>query len=81
MILNIGTFVPLNLPKEKALSYIEERAIGIKHSIGMIEKTSEHLVVRCPLSGDYVELVGSSSDLDWVSKELEKHDWYRIKKS
>lgn len=38
---------------------------------------NEHLDLRCPLSGDYITVVGEQEDLDWLHAELTKRRWYR----
>ena len=39
---------------------------------------NEHLMVRCPLSGDYLEITGTIEELNWLHAELTKRKWYRI---
>ena len=61
----------------ETLKYMVSRAQGLKKSLRLIEKDSEHLTIRCPLSGDYVEIVGDNDDLQWLHDELLKAQWYR----
>lgn len=49
----------------------------LKKSLRLVEKDSEHLTIRCPLSGDYLEIVGEKDDLEWLDNELRKQGWYR----
>ena len=73
-----GTFLPYEyVSKYDALWHIESRCQGIHKSLRRIEKDSEHLTVRCPLSGDYLEITGTEAELNWLDKELQKRDWYR----
>ena len=39
---------------------------------------SEHLTVRCPLSGDYLDILGSQEELNWLHAQLTIREWYRI---
>lgn len=73
-----GTFIPYEFEtKRDTLTYIESRCAGLPKSLRLIEKDNEHLTVRCPLSGDYLDVVGSTEELDWLDKELRKRNWYR----
>lgn len=73
------TFIPYEFDtKFEALRYIESRCHNLKKSLRFIEMDNEHLTVRCPLSGDYIEIVGSVDELNWLHAELTKRKWYRI---
>lgn len=73
-----GTFIPYEYDnKHDALKHIESRCHGIKKSLRLIKMDSEHLEVRCPLSGDYLEIVGSEAEINWLHAELTKRKWYR----
>lgn len=73
-----GTFNPYEyVSKRDVLWFIESACRGVKRSLRLIEKDSEHLTVRCPLYGDYLEITGSPEELTWLDNELKKRDWYR----
>lgn len=73
-----GTYIPYEYEsKHDVLKYIESRCHGIKKSLRLVEKDNEHLTVRCPLSGDYLDVVGKQEELEWLNKELSKRNWYR----
>lgn len=73
------TFIPYDYPsKYDCLKHIESRCHGIKKSLRFIEMDNEHLTVRCPLSGDYLEITGTVEELDWLHAELSKRGWYRV---
>jgi hypothetical protein len=72
------TYIPYEYnEKVDCLKHIESRCHGIKKSLRFIEKDSEHLCVRCPLSGDYLDILGSEEELDWLHNELRRRKWYR----
>lgn len=74
-----GTYIPYEFEdKYKTLKHIEDRCHGLKKSLRFIEIDSEHLVVRCPLSADYLEIVGNQNELNWLHAELTRKQWYRI---
>ena len=60
------------------LRYIESRCKNIKKSLRFVEMDNEHLRVRCPLSGDYLEITGTVEELNWLHAELTKRKWYRV---
>lgn len=73
------TYIPYEFDnKMDCLKYIESRCHNLKKSLRLIEIDNEHLTVRCPLSGDYLEIVGVVEDLNWLHAELTKRRWYRI---
>nr|DAF41274.1 MAG TPA: hypothetical protein [Caudoviricetes sp.] len=72
------TYIPYEFPNRiECLKHIEQRCHGIKKSLRFIEMDNEHLDLRCPLSGDYITVVGEQEDLDWLHAELTKRRWYR----
>jgi hypothetical protein len=73
------TFIPYEFDnKIDCLKHVESRCHNLKHSLCFIEMDNEHLTVRCPLSGDYLEIVGATDDLNWLHAELSKRRWYRL---
>lgn len=78
MIIFTGTYIPYEYAnKYDVLKYIESRCHKIKKSLRFVEKDNEHLTVRCPLSGDYLDITGSQEDIDWLDSELKRRQWYR----
>lgn len=73
------TFVPYEYDnKMDALKYLISRCHGAKKSLRLVEKDNEHLTVRCPFSGDYLEIVGYPDELVWLDEELKSRQWYRV---
>ncbi len=73
-----GTFIPYEYDnKRDVLNYIVSRCHGLQKSLRLIEKDSEHLTIRCPLSGDYLDVLGTVEELEWLDKELRIQNWYR----
>lgn len=76
------TYIPYEYDsKFDTLKYVESRCHKIKKSLRKIElniyEESGHLCVRCPLSGDYLDITGSREDIIWLDNELTKRNWYR----
>lgn len=79
MVILTETFIPYDYPdRHQAFKYITSRCHGIKKSLRFVEKNNEHLMVRCPLSGDYLDIVGTQEEIDWLDNELRNRNWYRI---
>ena len=73
------TYIPYEFTnKFDCLAYVESRCQGLKKSLRFVEMDNEHLTVRCPLSGDYLEITGTVEELDWLHAELSKRGWYRV---
>lgn len=80
MIIITDTFIPYEFETRKQYAdYIEERTLKIKHSLRFVEIDDEHLIVRCPVVGDYLEIVGTENEINWLHSELTKRELYRIK--
>lgn len=65
--------------KRETYNYVIERCQGLKKSLRFVEMDNEHLVVRCPVIADYLEITGTEEELNWLHAELSKREWYRIK--
>lgn len=73
------TFIPYVFgTKYETLEYVVGRAQGLKRSLRLIEKDKEHLTIRCPVSGDYIEIVGTESEIRWLHDQLTVRNWYRV---
>lgn len=81
MIIATETYIPYEYNKFETLKYIESRCHAIKKSLRFVElnleKDSGHLCVRCPLSGDYLDIFGTKDEVEWLDKELRVRKWYR----
>ncbi len=71
------TFIPYEYNLEDTYKYICDRCKHIKKSLTFLELTKEHLYVRCPLSADYLEIVGEQTELEMLDTLLRTWDWYR----
>lgn len=72
------TFIPYEYDnKRDVLNFVISRCQGLQKSLRLVEKDNEHLLVRCPLSGDYLGILGTPQELEWVDTELRKRNWYR----
>ena len=73
-----GTFIPYEYDnKEDALKHVVSRCHNLEKSLRLIKMDSEHLEVRCPLSGDYLEVLGTEAEVKWLNNKLREGNWYR----
>ena len=72
------TYIPYDFEdKQKCLKHVEQRCQGIKKALRRIEKDNEHLRIRCPLSGDYLDILGTEEELEWLDNMLRSLNLYR----
>lgn len=62
---------------EGAVKFIKQLSMNISHSICKIEKDTEHLTIRCPVSGEYLDITSSEKILNMLDKELLKQHLYK----
>ena len=72
------TYIPYEFKdKYECFKHLEYRCQNIKNSLRLVEKDNEHLKVICPLSGDYLDVVGTAEELEWIDTQLSIKNWYR----
>lgn len=72
------TYIPYEFDDKRAcFKHIEARCQGLTKALRKVEKDSEHLRIRCPLSGDYLDIIGTEEDLEWLDNMLTVHKLYR----
>lgn len=81
-ILIIGdSFLPYDFRNwREAANYVIDRCCGVIRGLDLIEKNKEHLEVRCPLGGEYLDIVGSEEDLEMIHRTLILQNLYRHSK-
>lgn len=73
-----NTFIPYTFKDtNECVKYIKDMSFNILYSIRLIEKTPERLIIRCPVSGEYLDIHGSESAIDWLDDELISQNLYR----
>ncbi len=72
------TFRPIELKNQMStFNYIVERSMNIRRSIRFIEKEPDHLTIRLPGCGEYLEITGTESEVNWLDEQLRRYDYYR----
>ena len=71
------TYIPYEFKsKLDCYKYVINRALNIQKSLRFIEKDTEHLTVRCPVSADYLDIVGTQEEIEWLHTMLKNRHWY-----
>lgn len=61
----------------EACNFLIDKCYGMKRAMKLIEKDKEHLEVRCPLTGEYLTVLGDSDDLEHIHTTLILQNLYR----
>lgn len=77
MIIKTDTFIPYEFDKYNCLKYIVCRTQNLKKSLRKVYKKTGYLLIRCPVSGDYLEIIGKANEIEWIDKQLIIGQWYR----
>lgn len=63
---------------EGCVNFIRQLSMGITHGLTRIEKDTEHLTIRCPVSGEYLDITSLTKTLNELDKELYKQHLYKV---
>ena len=73
-----NTFIPYTFDDtESCVNYIKGMSFNITYSIRLVEKTPERLIIRCPVSGEYLDIHGSEPAIELLDDELTLQNLYR----
>lgn len=61
-------------------NFIIDKCYGVKRGLSLIEKDKEHLELRCPLTGEYMTVLGSAETIERVHTNLIVQNLYRPNK-
>lgn len=72
------TYIPYEFDnKREAIQFIKTKSHNIKGAIILCEKNTEHLLIRCPVSAEYLDIVSDVLTLNWLDEELKRLNMYR----
>lgn len=72
-----NVYIPYEFATIKgAVDFIKQLSMGITHGITRIEKDTEHLTIRCPVSGEYLDITSSTITLNALDRELQRQHLY-----
>lgn len=61
----------------EAANFLIDKCYGMKKAMYLVEKDKEHLVLRCPLTGEYLTVLGSEADLEKINRTFILQNLYR----
>lgn len=65
--------------KERCLQWLKDKQFRLPHSLKLLCKEKERLVIRTPITNEYIEVYGTNEEINWVHLELVKADAYSYK--
>lgn len=72
------TYLPYEFATiEGTVNFIRQLSMGITYGITKIEKDTEHLSIRCPVSGEYLDITSSTDKINELDKELNNQHLYK----
>lgn len=78
MLIITENYVPYDFNNwRECVNFIIDKCYGVKRGLTLIEKDKEHLEVRCPLTGEYMTILGSDETIERVHTQLILQNLYR----
>lgn len=65
--------------KERCLQYLKDKQFKLPHSLKLLSKEKERLVIRTPITNESLEVYGTFDEINWVHLELVKANSYSYK--
>lgn len=65
--------------KERCLQYLKDKQFKLPHSLKLLSKEKERLVIRTPITNENLEVYGTFEEINWVHIELVKANSYSYK--
>lgn len=77
MFADIGRMMPQEFDnKERCLRWCQSKQLGLRHSLRLLSKEKECLVMRTPLTNEIATIYGEPDEIAWLHLELVKSDSY-----
>lgn len=75
------TYAPYDfLNWRECCNYLIDKCYGMKRAMTLIIKDKEHLEMRCPLTGEYLTVLGPPEDLECIHRTFILQNLYRQQK-
>lgn len=72
------TFSPYDfLNWKECCNFLIDKCYGMKRAMLLIKKDKEHLEMRCPLTGEYLTVLGCTEDLERIHRTFILQNLYR----
>lgn len=80
MFADLGRLMPQEFTtKERCLQWCKSKQLGLRHSIKLLSKEADRLIVRTPITNEIVHIYGEPDEINWLHLELVKCDAYTYK--
>jgi hypothetical protein len=72
------TFTPYDfLTWRECCNFLIDKCYGMTKAMTLVKKDKEHLEMRCPLTGEYLTVLGSTEDLEHIHRTFILQNLYR----
>lgn len=73
MFADIGTHMPQEFDdQERCLAWFQNKQLGLKHSLRLLAKDKESMMIRTPITNDIIVVYGEQDEIEWLHLELIK---------
>lgn len=80
MFADLGRLMPQEFDnKERCLRWCQNKQLGLKHSLRLLSKEPDYLVIRTPITNENCYIYGEPDEINWLHLELVKSDSYTYK--
>lgn len=77
MFADLGRMMPQEFNnKERCLKWCQNKQLGLKHSLKLLSKERDMLMIRTPITNEIVSIYGEPDEINWLHIELVKSDSY-----
>lgn len=77
MFADLGRLMPQEFnDKERCLQWCRNKQLGLKHSIRLLNKEKESLMIKTPITNEIITIYGEPEEINWLHIELVKSDSY-----
>lgn len=80
MFADLGRLQPQQFDtKERCLRWCINKQLSLKHSLRLLSKEKDSLMIRTPITNENVTIYGDPDEIVWLHLELVKADAYTYK--
>ena len=80
MFADLGRLLPQEFnSKERCVQWCRNKQLGLKHSLKLLSKERDCLMIRVPITNEIVSIYGEPDEIAWLHLELVKSDSYTYK--
>lgn len=77
MFADLGRLMPQEFnDKNRCLQWCRNKQLGLKHSIRLLNKEKESLMIKTPITNEIITIYGEPEEINWLHIELVKSDSY-----